>query len=661
MINQFKRIKINILTIYLKACFVFIVLIVVTQLSACGKKIEKTNPPIQELTTTYVADNLISYTVGEDGIVYIVDYNEEKKNYEIQSYDTKGDRLENFQLPCDSSAVECLAVSRKQNKLYFTCQYDSEVISLLSMDISSKSINKICDFKYFNSIKQIELIDNRLYILGIRSQANVVDDHVLIDGYQGQQLVFVDLESAEVYQIDIDKPISMAVNEERTLVIQAYKKSLGYCLFEFNPKDNSLTELQKLSKYKFDTFAICNQGKSVIYSYPENSRGLVLSEFTDLDVETELYEDEMLSHVIKYVNNMVYCLAVGRNVVSFPLDQVQTKNKAIRFISSEYGMLKAPYGCGYSMKRMEMDLEKFTLKVLAQDKDYDLCIVDSFYRGSRNIRNNAVFYPLNEIPGINEYLDRCFPYVKESATKEDGTIWMLPVRVDIPSVVISEEAKNLGCSLKNNMNYDEFLDLVVGLSEENQQKIGVNQANLELCFFLQYFNHYTTLDRTLFQDIYKVMKRYNELPVTNTTDDLMKFTRNSDFYNILSRNLKASAQSGSVYSVPKISATDKNTGTCEFLAVNPKSSNLKQTLHYIQDYIAYCMAEKELPLFFTDTEAYRDSFGTSLYDLYQNGEITFAIDSDVYGYGFSNVISGDVSLEDYLSEAERRINTYFNE
>ena len=157
------------------------------------------------------------------------------------------------------------------------------------------------------------------------------------------------------------------------------------------------------------------------------------------------------------------------------------------------------------------------------------------------------------------------------------------------------------------------------------------------------------------------MKRYNELPVTNTTDDLMKFTRNSDFYNILSRNLKASAQSGSVYSVPKISATDKNTGTCEFLAVNPKSSNLKQTLHYIQDYIAYCMAEKELPLFFTDTEVYRDSFVTSLYDLYQNGEITFAIDSDVYGYGFSNVISGDVSLEDYLSEAERRINTYFNE
>ena len=54
------------------------------------------------------------------------------------------------------------------------------------------------------------------------------------------------------------------------------------------------------------------------------------------------------------------------------------------------------------------------------------------------MKNSNSFYPLNDIPGIEEYLDRCFPYVREAATKEDGTIWMLPFLVFVDGMLVQE-------------------------------------------------------------------------------------------------------------------------------------------------------------------------------------------------------------------------------
>lgn len=308
------------------------------------------------------------------------------------------------------------------------------------------------------------------------------------------------------------------------------------------------------------------------------------------------------------------------------------------------------------------NLEKFTLKVLAQDSDYDLCIVDSMYRGSRNIQNNGVFYPLNEIEGIDEYFNQCFPYVRECATKEDGTIWMVPIEVNIPGLVVSEAWEDSEGSFHDNMTYEEFIHILSGISEQKRQKMGVNEANMELCFFKQYFHTNTFLNRQLFTETIDIMKQSEELlAISDYTLDYVSYIPNSSLISYVSYRLNELNQRGRVYSVPKISATDKNIGTCIFLAVNPKSSNLKETIGYLESYIAYCLAEEDKPLHFIDCDVYQDIYGNSLYDLYKNGEITFAIDSDVYDDGFGSVISGEESCEDYLNKTQQRIDIYFNE
>ena len=53
-------------------------------------------------------------------------------------------------------------------------------------------------------------------------------------------------------------------------------------------------------------------------------------------------------------------------------------NTTIRFLSSAWvSESDMPYGCGYKMEQMALDAESFALKVLAQDKDFDVYLLSS--------------------------------------------------------------------------------------------------------------------------------------------------------------------------------------------------------------------------------------------------------------------------------------------
>ena len=90
-----------------------------------------------------------------------------------------------------------------------------------------------------------------------------------------------------------------------------------------------------------------------------------------------------------------------------------------------------PFACGYQMKKQIPGLDVFALKVLAQDSDFDLFVLYSRYGISNNIKEKGSFYALNEVDGVQEYLDVCFPYLKETAMNEEGDIWMIPIALDI--------------------------------------------------------------------------------------------------------------------------------------------------------------------------------------------------------------------------------------
>lgn len=177
----------------------------------------------------------------------------------------------------------------------------------------------------------------------------------------------------------------------------------------------------------------------------------------------------------------------------------------IRFLTTQ--LAERPFGFGYEMEVMQLAEEAFALKVLAQDKDYDMCLLSSRDRMSYNIRENAVFYPLNEVEGVAAYLDACFPYLKEMATREDGTVWMLPISVTISGLIYQEELwKETGLPPLSEQSFAEFLLTADLLHREQGTRVTGSAYLLVESLLMQYSSCYASYDTEEFRCLSERMK-----------------------------------------------------------------------------------------------------------------------------------------------------------
>ena len=116
----------------------------------------------------------------------------------------------------------------------------------------------------------------------------------------------------------------------------------------------------------------------------------------------------------------------------------------------------------------------------------------------------------------------------------------------------------------------------------------------------------------------------------------------------------------SVYSIPKREDLDKNNVTLYYLALNKKSEYKEEALCYLADLIAYLMRQDEL-LIFKDYKTEAGSREEQIHKLFENGEVFFAIDEDVYQKDYVEVLKSNQPLEEYAEEVERRLQLYLKE
>lgn len=636
--------------------------------ASCGKKQTGPNTPIQDLLMQYPLENMVSFAATKDGTVYGVNsIVGEDPEYQLHRFNAQGEEEEYVSLK-NYFMVNTLALSEDEKTLYFTAENDTYGFGryLFAYSLPDGSVTMLCEFPYFTSIKQITVVENTIYLLG--RSPNWQEKEPPTSGYPfaGERLVSYAVDTKEQRQLGFDFPINMAASGTGTLIVSGYLNGTGYCLMEYDPTKDSMQVVGSMDEYKFDRFAVCNDGRDVIYDYEDNQRGLVLSEIKNLSVETELFPaGSALWAPVLYVGGKVYCKDLYTATLhSFPLDAVQRENKTLSFITREHRWQETPYGCGYRMERVELPDDKFTLKVLARDKDYDLCLGDSLAGDGRNLRENGVFYPLNDVPGIDEYLARCFPYVREAATKEDGTVWMLPVSVEVFCLFAERAAlEESGLALKENMTWEEYRQLLRLATEEQREQIFFSDNVARIYFCEQYFSHYRTLENDLFAESIDALS------------EICKFGcgAKATLGNILWQSLEqvywmrpngkevpiGFGEDAVLVSLPKLAATDKNIASCTYLAVNPDSAKLDEVLAYLTDLIAYLMDGGGMP-YFTDWER-ENALDEALYRVYENGEIAFAVDPDVYGEGLEEMLSGTLPLEEYRKDTERKLKIYFGE
>jgi ABC-type glycerol-3-phosphate transport system substrate-binding protein len=316
--------------------------------------------------------------------------------------------------------------------------------------------------------------------------------------------------------------------------------------------------------------------------------------------------------------------------------------------------------------------EEMALSLLSQDDSFDICSMHSRQEISENIKNKGSFYPLNDVDGVKEYLDACFPYIKEAATNSDGDIWMLPISVDIPCLFYNENVcTENGIDFERSMEPDDYFNLLTKLHEYDALMNLCYYGNLIDDFFYQYLRSYKDFNSDEIRNIAKIYKTKLNFTIETMLGNVLlpaNLSAENDanflFMYISDQLYQIGVADNQVLRASKLpSFTDntKNVATCYYLTVNPASKNLKEALRYISSLCKYISSKKNIILS-KDRNAYPDTqVMDDLFEIYSNGDIQFTYPNELFLDDFMKYLKGEKDLEDMINDSNRRLNTYLYE
>ena len=656
-------------------------------MAGCEKKEVQTgggtNVTEEDLTLIYEGtetNEIWNKTVDENGVLYVASYDWQEAALCISVYDSNGICLEKKLLGASSGSVKVLESGN--GVLYLVVPESGCSNVLYEINTTTWEARRVYDFYEFQQVEQVVQMGEELYVFGelknppLKQYSQYSRDRNYT--YSGETVVKLSPAEAvpTLEEVAIDFPISIFAVSEDVLGVYCYTEENGFVLCEY--KQGELEQKRQLMEASYSKFRSCGEGFLYV-----KSEGRVCYGTMDEEAETELLVSSEWGGFgdlwMCYQNGFFYSTKRGQAIKRVPMDTILKENKTLQFLSSSWiDEWDVPSGCGYQMNKLVLDAEAFALKVLAQDTDFDLYLLSSRESTSYNLKKNGAFYPLNEVEGVQEYLDACFPYVKETATNEEGDIWMLPVALEIPGLVINKKFCEKNGVDFTQMNMAEFMDLTAEAREVDTDYVGMSSLVFREVLFGQYMSKYDTFDNALFREFatkFKETKAKNWSNTFQVGGDARNIIANGktnipDFYysSIIYRSnmepyfgaLGKSTLLG-VVPVPTIEKDIPNVGTMTFMMVNPQSENLEDTLQYISAYAKYAL-KKENSFILADESTYMDTpFAKDCYALYANGGIYFEMEDEIYLDTFTEYINGEIELEEMITEIERRRKVYLGE
>jgi hypothetical protein len=503
--------------------------------------------------------------------------------------------------------------------------------------------------------------------------------------YSGQKAVVCNWQTGETKQMDISNVISFCRDNYGQLLFYAYDDIGGYYFTSYQEETETFGEKRYNNIGFADSFDYNDEKKEIIYSkYSEQS--------IKADVEATGETSELLPEAltasgndIQYQKGFTYILnSINSSLYRVNNKKVLKENKSIVLYLPHY-IQDNPLGCGYKMKIETLTEEEFALAILAGDSDFDLCMMGSDDVFSRSIRDKNAYYPLNEVPGVKEYLERCFPYIKQAAAAGNGEIWMLPIAVNASEIIYHEQnCANNGIDIGNVSTHKELADIAGQLyrKESNRDKYSLNRYMLAGDMIDQYNTFYAiknnqaNFDTPLFRNIMKSVKEeiYPEDEALNTWIYSPASVYPEPFYQsylfqLSSYRYYVAGEDGfdslRARGLPDINAEmdNPNVVACTFLCVNPNSENLEDTLKYISD-LSYAMQEQTDTYMLKDIGLYTNSESNiikDLYGIYEDGAISFSLSYEMFWDDYLKYMNNEISLEECIDELQRKTNAYLNE
>ncbi len=683
---------------------VFIIVILLVSLVGCNVKDEKEQIellPVSKDEFYYEGtEDAELLAVDENGILYTVQRIRESYYLPGESTDYGVQKISVYALDGVCTASEevhlgngiVASIAAKGGVLYLVTgksMADSKTMAVYAVDTDTwevKLVNSLSEYDRGSGTIYTEIVDQYLYVLMDRKDNSTEDVESLdnIAKSYKNRVVFrlnLSVENPLPQAMTIEFPSALYLTEQNTLMIQTYDMQTGFHFMDFDHREGTLTERNRMQGIDFRNVYVsgsCADGVFLIkrsgygdekelffYPYGMEETGeeelMIVSGF-ECDTPAE-YRKGFIFYINKTDKTGIYRVCV-ENVVN--------RSNTIRLL--EIGdMRDKPYPCGFLIKEMKVSDEVFALKAMAGDDDFDVYSLRSSEQISYELKENGGYYPLNEVEGVQEYLDSCFPYIRELATNENGDIWMLPIQTEVLTLIYNKEyCMEQGVDLEG-MDWTEFVDFLtkIYLNEEEKEKIvsmGIESMIEHFCS--QYLSVYDTFDTDVFRSYAKQLRDSRE---TGWTDPEFKDVTNVSpnkvpefyFWKVYGmfqfENLAEILGTMDVYGtagVPNISGRSGNTAYVSFLVVNPNSENKEKALEYISAYAKHLLKE-ENTFMLEDVSTYTDTpFIKEMYETFSDANVCFELEDEVYLSTFRQYIYGEKELEETIKEIERRWKMY---
>ena len=662
-----------------KTSLITLILITMVIITSCSNKTNDTEdsyvPSEDDFLQYDIEEFFFGYDIDEEGNLYCTVSDPDSVETFINVFDPKGVLVDFFPA---SSLGQIILVD---GEIYNIIQNVSNELWLEKFDKESNSTEAICHLTDYNSITKADATDSGIYFIG--SNSNYTDvSYSLADNedrfrYSGERVAYIDLTTGELEEVPIDLPVSMSATLDGNLVIYAYDQEEGYYFTIYDRKNKSFSDKIYHNLGRLPNFSIYNEDNDFIYLDVESTSFTIRA--TSLEPNQgrkDLVPNNLTSsHNIKVKGDFTYYTdQFSENISRIKNSAYLRGNKKITMLSQKYMNLYVPFNCGYNIEYEGTEDEKLSLLILSQDDNYDLYSMNSSQYMSGNIRDKGSFYPLNDVAGVEEYLDTCFPYIAEAATTPKGDIWMLPIYIDIPTYLYNDEICNEnGINFSLDMDVDSFIDgLTKAKEDEELREMYFNiEEDIINDFINQYLRENPTFDTKFFRELAEVCKDrlnyiedpyfgdsvlHQELQFSDKPNLLFYLRRTNSDQMLVSYNEVINAAP-----IPSITDNKTNLATCYFIAVNPASKNLKETLQYISSLSKY-LAGDHSKIMAKDRSLYPSTkLVDDLYKIYENGEIVYTYPNEIFMDDFNKYLAGDIDIESFIKESDRRLDIYLNE
>lgn len=619
----------------------------------------------------------ILYTVGAD------------ENYAsvFSSYDMNGKQITKAVFS-DFQPYDITSICAGESGVYAAI-YSGGKHRLCLIDVRANTATELAALDNLDSIEKISVCGGRIYWLGEkRSEAKPVGPFTTEEGVsvyfedKGKKMGSVDLESGGNVPSDIEFPVAFSVLGD-SVTVYAYDSEGGYYFadYEESSAKRYTNKLGILTNFEFYggggefAFIGANDFSGVLpVSKADGESGVIRAAKNVYPY----FASDLCASDAGYVWLITADSAISaeKRIKRYDMSSVTVSGNPIRLISSQY-YAEQPFAAESEIQMNQLSGEGFALTVLSLDKSYDAAMISSNQGVANDVKEKGCFYPLNDVPGVSEYLDKCFPYIKDAVTDSEGDIRLLPVAVEIPliaynesncsenGIALSPELEPFIQSVKQAADVSEYYDcprywmmqtqlngyLSGNRSFDTEEFRRIAVLLKEQCdenIFKGNFELYSALMtvQTGMEDPYYT-QIYDETLFTQLPSRFQQTTLLND------KNLRAAP-------LP-LSGNGKSVAVCTFLCVNPYSDRLSETLGYIENIVNTMFSERNSCMLADQSTYDSTAFARDMYSIYQNGEICFQIPREIYSGDFDRYCADEITLDQFIAEADRKLSAYLNE